>query len=384
MATPCTCTRGRKVCCRRGAQGPAGAVGPPGPPGPPGPGATPSDVAPLETRQVSDAGISPDFSRGDHVHRSATIYWPQLGSPNDNIVSNRNTYITTTTSTEGATNFCSYAPAYAGPGVTGDFASVLGGYECEARGNYDTIGGGYQNVCGVTADPAPANSILGGLFNLILGFFGSSISGGFQNSINNPLDPAYLGGAGYVGGGYGNQVYRSGGVAHGIFARAFMAGQMAFSSGGLEFGGLQSEAQYSKVVPAGRTLGGLANESVILRQKVESGNQLLVQANRAFTIFLEAIATQVGTTDSRSWMIGIRARTDNLGNLTIDSQTIIFTDGSAATGLYALVATAAANELILTFSTGAGNIHAVNVACTTRITEVLSTLSVTRSSAERP
>jgi len=151
-----------------------------------------------------------------------------------------------------------------------------------------------------------------------------------------------------------------------------MAGQMAFSSGGLIFGGSQSEGQYSKVVPAGRTQGVAANESVALVQHVETGNLLSLQASRVFTILIEVAAARVGTSDSRSWLLAIRASTNNLGVLTVHSQTMIYTDGSAATALYALLVTAAASDLTITFSTGAGNTHRVNVCATVRITEIIN------------
>jgi len=319
-------------------------------------------------------GASLLYARQDHTHRSPTIYWPQGGGPNDNVVSNRSSFITVTTAAQGATNLASYSVGYIGNGAAGDFSTVGGGFEHEAAGNYDTVAGGFQNSIGPTAYPDPASAILGGSLNSILSFNLSSICGGIANSINNVLDGAYEGAIAYIGGGFGNQVYRSGGVAHGVTARAYMAGQMSFSSGGIRFGSLErSEAQYSHIVLANDTNGGIANESVQLVQWVETGNTPSLQPNRAYTILLEVVASRVGTTDQHNWVIAVSARTDGAGALTIKNQSTVYEYGDAATSLYTVTATAAGSVIVVTFATGAGNIHRVNVSCTMRLSEVITT-----------
>lgn len=319
-------------------------------------------------------GVSLLYARQDHTHQSPTIYWPQGGGPNDNVVSNRPTFITVTTALVGVTNFASYQIGYAGIGATGDFSTIGGGFENDAAGNYDTVAGGFQNSIGPTATPDPSNAILGGSLNSILSFNLSSIGGGIANSINNALDGAYEGSSAYIGGGFGNQVYLSGGVAHGISARAYMAGQMAFSSGGIQFGSLErSEAQYSHIVLANDTNGGIANESVQLVQWVEAANTPSLQPNRAYTIALEVVAARVGTTDVHNWIIAVSARTDGAGALTIKNQSVLYEYADAATVLYTITVTASGSVIVVTFATGAGNIHRVNVSCTMRLSEVITT-----------
>jgi hypothetical protein len=63
--------------------GPAGPTGATGPQGPKGDGSTPSDVIPIPiTMGVPFAGISPLYSRGDHIHLLTTTFvnnwWCQL------------------------------------------------------------------------------------------------------------------------------------------------------------------------------------------------------------------------------------------------------------------------------------------------------------------
>lgn len=325
-------------------------------------------------QQTSVLGASLLYARMDHTHQSPTIYWPQGVGPNDNVVSNRDNFLTVTTATQGATNLASYNVGYIGNGAAGDFSTIGGGFEHEASGSYDTIAGGFQNGIGPTATPDPANAILGGSLNSILSFNLSAISGGIANTINNALDGAYEGSSAYIGGGFGNQVYLSGGVAHGISARAYMAGQMAFSSGGIRFGAIErSESQYSHIVLANKTLGGLANESVQLVQWVEAGNTPSLQPNRCYTALLEVVATRVGTTDQHNWTIGVSARTDGAGAVTIKHQSTIYEYTDANAALYTITVTASGSDIVVTFATGAGNIHQVNVSCTMRLSEVITT-----------
>lgn len=338
-----------------------------------GTGPSPAVSAPPEVQESSVLGVETRYALEDHTHQSPTIYWPQGAGPNSNVVSNRFGYMTVTTATSGATNLCSYTLGYLGPGLAGDFGTISGGLENEADGECDTVAGGYFNIINPTATALPSNVISGGAYNTITSFNIATIAGGFLNTVENPSDPTYEGAAAFIGGGYQNQVYRSGGVAHGIAARAYMAGQMAFCSGGLQFDTQESsEAQYSKIVISGSTLGGIANESVDLTQWVETGNTLTLQADRAYMICLEVVATRVGSTDQHNWVIGVSARTNGAGAVTIKDQSTTYEYSDAGAALYTITVSASGTEIVVTFATGAGNTHQVNVVCTMRISEVLS------------
>ena len=330
---------------------------------------SPAVAAPPEVRQTSELGVSSLFALADHTHQSPTIYWPQSGSPNDNVVSNRSAYITRTTSTQGATNFCSYPVGSIVDGAQGDFATIGGGYECSAVDNYSVVSGGFQNACLTTLTDG-CNTISGGASNTTVGCSYCSIAGGVGNNITQFDDPTEEVLHAHCSGSYG-EVYRSGGSTAGVRARSYMAGEQAYACGSQA--DQPGYAQDSRVVISGRTPGSVANESVQLVQWTGAvTNGLLFQPDRAFTAELRVVAADTASANQASWVIGVSFRTNGAGVVSILSSSSIYSYQSAGSVLWNVVLTAVADELIVTFFTGAGVTAAVNVTAALLFTQVIN------------
>lgn len=328
---------------------------------------SPALAAPPEVRESSELGISSLLALADHTHQSPTIYWPQSGSPNDNVVSNRANQITKTTSTQGATNFCSYPVGSPVDGAQGDFATIGGGYECSAVDDYSTVAGGLANGS-LSTTTNGANVISGGESNVIVNASYCTIAGGVGNNVTQFDDPAEEVFHVFCSGSYG-EVYRNGGSTGGLRARSYMAGEEAYACG--SEADLPGYSQDSRVVISGRTPGSGANESVQLVQWTGAlKNGLLFQPERAFTAELRVVAADTASADQASWLIGISFRTNGAGSVSILSSSSIYSYQSAGAVLWDVVLTAVANELIVTFFTGDGVTAAVNVTAALLFTQV--------------
>lgn len=348
-----------------------------------GGGPDPATSPPPEVKQAGELGAVLRYALEDHTHQSPVVYWPQGLGPNDNVVSNRYGYITVTSSALGGTNFCSYEIDTFNSGLSGDFSVICGGYENRDDGSNDVICGGSFNSILFDIGFECSSAIGGGTNNTVNYFLESAIAGGSYNTISGP--EGYYGYAAFIGGGYFNEVTRSAGVAHGIFARSYMPGQMSFSSGGIRFASVEpSEAQHSKVVVAGSTPGVAPNESVDLVQWVEATNSINLQASRAYMVNLDCVATRVGTTDQHNWTISASVRTDALGTVLVKNQSTVYEYSDASAALYAITLSASGGDLVVTFETGAGNTHRVNVCCTVKLTEVISTGVLGRHHVQDP
>ncbi len=328
---------------------------------------SPAVAPPPEVRQTSELGVSSLFALSDHTHQSPVIYWTQTGSPTDNIVSNRDTYITRTSSASGATNFCSYEAGSVIDGCQGSFATICGGTDCSAVCDFDFVGGGDANGS-LGPFTAGYNCIVGGSGNSIIGASYCSVAGGAFNVIAQIDDPAEEVFHAHASGSY-NEVYRSGGTAGGIRARSYMAGEEAYACG--------SEvdepaiAQDSRVVISGRTTSSGPNESVQLTQWTPAlTNGLIFEPDRSFTGELRVVASDTAVADQASWIFGMSFRTDGAGVLTVLNTSAIYTSQTAGAVLWNVTFTALANQLIVTFFTGAGVTASVNVCATLFFTQV--------------
>lgn len=330
---------------------------------------SPSASTPPEVRQAGEVGVSALYARGDHTHQSPVIYWTQSGAPNDNVVSNRASYGTVTSSSEGGTNFCSYLLPSIIDGLIGSFATISGGRDCSAHSDFDVVGGGDGNAC-IVSSLNGANVISGGAFNSTHNSSYCSIAGGASNTIENIDDSdneiVYC----HAWGGE-NEVYRSGGTSGGILARSYMPGEFAYACG--NEASIPGYAQESKVVVSGRTLGLSANESVQLRQWTGSIiDGIIFQAYRAITAELRIVAVNVASGAQASWVIGLSASTVAAGVISILNSSVIYSYQSAGALTWSYTLGTTGNEMTVSFSTGLGTTAEVNVAASLVFTQVVS------------
>ncbi len=328
---------------------------------------SPATVAPPEVRESGAVGTSALYAREDHTHESPVIFWTQTGSPTDNVVSNRSTLITRTSSTTGGTNFCSYAVGSVIDGCQGEFATISGGRDCSAVADFDFVGGGDGNGS-IGTSTEGYNCVVGGSGNACVSCSYCSIAGGAFNVISQIDDPAEEIFHAHASGSY-NEVYRSGGTAGGIRARSYMAGEESYACGTeVDEPAL---AQDSRVVISGRTLSSGPNESVQLTQWTPAvTNGLIFQPDRSFTGELRVVASDTSVADQASWIFGMSFRTDGAGVLTVLNTSAIYTNQTAGAVLWNVTFTALANQLIVTFFTGAGVTASVNVCATLMFTQV--------------
>lgn len=351
-----------------------------GPGGGTGGGPDPAILDPPEVRQVGEVGASLLYARQDHTHQSPVIYWTQTGSPNENVVSNRGFWITITPSTQGATNFCSYAPASTSAGLAGEFGTISGGSENAAGGDYafigggaenvstntgDVICGGYGNVISLTAETDEGfNFIGGGLSNSMDGAYGCAVLCGSSNVITAGNTPRFSS----VLSGEDNVIDAADCDARGAGSYAYMDGQSSFSSGGVV--STPGHFQYSKVVISNQIVTSDPAVWSNLIQYAGSTNLDLLDGH-AYTCVIEFVAAIVGTTDQRSWVIMASVRKD-AGVVSVVGYTTMAEIGTAATSTFIVEVTNLVGLLVVRFRTGTVSALIVNLCATLRMTEVIS------------
>lgn len=310
--------------------------------------------------------VTTRYALEDHTHRSPVVFWNDGDAQTDAIVANRLSFITVTPNLTGVTNFCCYDQTSTSPGAGGAFASLGGGYENGVEGIVDTIAGGQQNNILSEEGNDAYNAILGGRANNIQNGNYCAILGGFNNSVGaggfTTLYASVLGGA-------NNQAMENGGVALGFRALSYTRGQEALASGTPDSN--VSTAQASRVVISGYTSGQEPRESADLTTWIPNAQEITLQNNRSYLVFLEAVARRIGTNDTKTWLICVSLRVTG-GNITIDDQTEVYSYSAASTALYTLTAMGIGSTLRVRFEVGTGNTHQVNVACQVRMTEVSS------------
>ncbi len=351
-------------------------VGPGG--GTPGGGPDPATTAPPEVRQASEIGVSLLYARGDHTHQSPTIYWPQTGAPNDNVVSNRAGWATRTTSANGGTNFCTYDPASASTGLQGSWGTISGGNENEVDETYGFVGGGDNNRARNYAD-----AIVGGQSNLIgagdpnEGY--NFIGGGSKNEMSGARWCSVVAGRGNVIlgtnttdyssilGGQNNVISSSWADARGNLALAYLDGQSSFASGSPDNNA--GSHQYSKVVISSQLSTSDPLEWSNLSQVGTTNLNLLDE--HAYTCIIEMVAAISGVAEYRSWSIMASVRKE-AGVVTVVGYTTMAEIGTAATSTFVVEVTSSAGLLVVRFRTGTASPLIVNLCATLRMTEVIS------------
>lgn len=353
-------------------------VGPGG--GTPGGGPDPATTAPPEVREASELGTSLLYALENHTHQSPTIYWPQTGAPNSNVVSNRDGWITVTTATTGATNFCTYDPSSTSTGLAGDWGTISGGYENAAAEAFSFIGGGLNNESFNTADVICGggsnvinptgeldegyNFIGGGLGNAMDGAYCCSILGGTDNVITAGNTPRFSS----ILSGQENVISAIDCDARGAAAFAYMDGQSSFASGGVV--PKTGYFQYSKVVISAQAATSNPAEWFSLVQYAGSTNLDLLD-DHAYTCVIEFVAAIVGTTDQRSWSIMASVRKD-AGVVSVIGYTTMAEIGTPATSTFVVEVTSLVGILVVRFRTGTTSTITVNLCATLRMTEAIS------------
>jgi hypothetical protein len=357
-----------------------------------GGGPSPAVTAPPEVREASELGVSLLYALGDHTHQSPTIYWPQTGAPNSNVVSNRDGWITVTTATTGATNFCTYDTLSTSTGLAGDWGTIAGGYENAAAEAFAFIGGGLNNESFNTADVICGggsnvinltgeldegyNAILGGLNNVMDGAYCCAILGGRDNVITAGKTPRFSS----ILSGQENLIDAIDCDARGAASYAYMDGQSAFASGGV----IPSPGffQYSKVVISNQLVTSDPTEWSNLIQHSGITNLDLLD-DHAYTCVIEFVSAIVGTTDQRSWVIMASVRKD-AGVITVVGYTTMAEIGTAATSTFVVEVTNLVGLLVVRFRTGTVSVLTVNLCATLRMTEAISVAPLGRHHVHHP
>jgi hypothetical protein len=254
--------------------------------------------------------------------------------------------------------------------VTADNATVCGGYNNATDGNQSVIGGGHDNV--ITTG---SNSVIAGGYSNNLGSASAAvIAGGYSNVMTGSLfQPVVSGGA------QNSNTASWSSIPGGLGVKTTLQGQVAMGAGGFTDPLVAGEAQTSYMVMRGVTPGAATNEAVELLAGAGGtagapDKQLILEDGKAYAFKVTVVAggTQAGPVRKSCTMtLEFNARRD-AGTTVITASGAGAVYGDAATATWTTVATVGAgpDRLVLTFDTGAGAKALAHVVAKVEFTEV--------------
>ncbi len=312
-----------------------------------------------------------------HVQQPIVFLVPTV--PSTTITSNRSAdQSPTAAALVGSTNLGSDTTGLSA-GVTGSWATVLGGDACEATDDYASALGGNGNAAGgfasVTAGGesntiafgAESAAAIGGNGNAVTGAgLYSALVGGSTNAASSSR-AAVIGGqnnsasaaSSVVLGGQRNAASASFAIAHGIGAEPRLSTAAAHAGGQTEAAGVGNR-QWQRVVLRGDTPGAAPAETVDLG----SGGYGVSPTAMAFALL-----------DDRAYLVTVRAagvRATGAGRslevhafvrrlagvVDVVAQHVALSVGDPACCLYDVEVVASGGNMIVRATTGAGNTHA--------------------------